>query len=156
MSSRHREPPVVPRCGSRRRALLVKSLVGRYPAVSSTMVEATTNLPHHRRPSQNFLDHCETVPFHHMEADVFLGAKLSACAGSEGDDAGGEGPRLGQPRVEGFGERREVQGSAAKDDRGRYSSIRSSAMAAAARPAPPMDTTPSPGWSRSRPTSVAM
>jgi len=29
-------------------------------------------------------------------------------------------------------------------------------MAAAARPAPPMDTTPSPGWSRSRPTSVAM
>ena len=62
----------------------MKSLVGRYPAVSSTMVEATTNLPHHRRPSQNFLDHCETVPFHHMEADVFLGAKLSACAGSEG------------------------------------------------------------------------
>jgi integrase len=35
---------------------------------------------HHR----HFLDRCETVPFHHMEADVFLGAKLSACAGSEG------------------------------------------------------------------------
>jgi hypothetical protein len=29
-------------------------------------------------------------------------------------------------------------------------------LASGARPAPPMDTTPSPGWSRSRPASVAM
>src|SRR4029077_20292989 len=55
MSSRHREPPVLPRCGSRRRALLVKSLVGRNPAVSSTTVEATTNFAYHRPPSQKFL-----------------------------------------------------------------------------------------------------
>ena len=35
------------------------------------------------RRHRNFLDRCETVPFH-MEVDVFLGAKLSACVGSEG------------------------------------------------------------------------
>src|SRR6476619_5346869 len=33
------------------------------------------------------------------------------------DDAGGEGTGLGQPQVEGFGERREVRGSAAEVDR---------------------------------------
>ena len=62
----------------------MKSLVGRNPAVSSTTVEATTNFAHHRRPSQKFLGPLRDCAFHHMEADVFLGAKLSACAGSEG------------------------------------------------------------------------
>lgn len=39
----------------------MKSLVGRNPAVSSTMVEATTNFVHHRRVRhRNFSDRCET------------------------------------------------------------------------------------------------
>jgi hypothetical protein len=75
------------------------------------------------------------------------------------DDAGGEGTGLSQPQVEGFGERREVRGSAAQDDRVDdeqavfVDQVRCDGGSGQGRP---MDTTPSPGSSRSRPTSVAM
>ena len=74
----------------------MKSLVGRNPAVSSTTVEATTNLAHHRRPSQKFRGPLRDWPFHHMEADVFLGAKLIDARVAKVDDAGGEGPGRGR------------------------------------------------------------
>jgi hypothetical protein len=75
------------------------------------------------------------------------------------DDAGAEGPGLGQPQVEGFGERCEIRGAAAEDDRvDELAVFVDQVLGEGGRgeARPPMDTTPSPGWSRSRPTSVAM